>query len=143
MNRTIYTVLGLMLPILAGGCAQVEGIVDYGGRAIDLLSGETALRDARMMYDTDFPDQRRKGINNLVRRHYGGEDVYISAYRAIARTDEDWLVRATAIRALNRVRDENSRELFVESLGHENPQIRLEAAKALANLPDDAAIPGL
>jgi HEAT repeat protein len=52
-------------------------------------------------------------------------------------------VRATAIRALNRSRDAGATDIFVSSLDDQNDLIRLEAAKALANIPDERAVPSL
>src|SRR5690606_20332463 len=49
------------------------------------------------------------------------------------------LVRATALRALNRSRDASASEVFVAALSDVDPGVRLEAAKALVNLPTEAA----
>ena len=59
----------------------------------------------------------------------------MEVYRTTAQFDADGLVRATAVRALNRVRDASSGAIFVAALGDGDPQVRLEAAKALANMP--------
>src|SRR5690606_4602377 len=61
-------------------------------------------------------------------------------YAQIARNDESPLVRATAIRALNRARDEAAVDLFIQALNDREAQVRLEAAKALANVPSDKAV---
>src|SRR5690606_35283489 len=87
-----------------------------------------------------FPDERRMGINYLSSRPYGREAPYTDRYRQIATMDTNWLVRATALRALNRARDAESASLFIRALNDEQMQIRLEAAKALSNMPDEQAV---
>ena len=94
------------------------------------------------MQDRQFPDERREGIATLVRWDFGKRDPYTERYDQIARKDPDPLVRATAIRALNRARHAESDSTFVSALSDPDPQVRLEAAKALNRLPTaDAAGP--
>src|SRR2546423_106987 len=50
--------------------------------------------------------------------------------------DGDFLVRAVAIRALNRSRDRSATPIFMKALNDKNDVVRWEAAKALANVPD-------
>jgi HEAT repeat protein len=45
-----------------------------------------------------------------------------------------------AIRALNRARDKGSVPAMVEALNDKSELVRLEAAKGLANIPDESAI---
>ena len=73
----------------------------------------------------------------------GKSPVFVARYRDLAVHDPDFTVRAMAIRALNICRDKPSTPIFVTGLNDENESIRLESAKALANLPDRAAIPAL
>ncbi|MGB7157631.1 MAG: HEAT repeat domain-containing protein [Tepidisphaeraceae bacterium] len=129
--------------LLLPGCAQVEGVGSATKNLVDLFSGDTALKAARMMEDEKFPDERRKGINKLVSRDYGRRDPYTKRYAQIASADPNWLVRATAIRALNRSRYAPATAVFIKALGDENALVRLEAAKALANVPDPASAPEL
>jgi hypothetical protein len=128
---------------LLPGCAQVEGVGSATKNLVDIFSGDTALKAARMMEDEKFPDERRKGINKLVSRDYGRRDPYTKRYAQIASADPDWLVRATAIRALNRSRYEPATPVFIKALSDESALVRLEAAKALANVPDPASAPEL
>lgn len=99
-------------------------------------------RAARWMEDTKSADTRRRGINDLARWDFAQEGPYVKRYRQIAQDDPDPLVRATALRALNRARDPDARPLFIAALRDPNVEVRLEAAKGLAHLPDaNAAVP--
>ena len=91
------------------------------------------------MEDDRSADARRRGINALLRWDFAQNGPYVRRYRQIARNDADPYVRSIAIRALNRSRDPESRPLFIESLSDASELVRLEAAKALVNLPDPAA----
>ncbi len=126
--------------LLAPGCAHIEGTASATRNLFDVFSGDTALKAARAMEDERFPDRRRRAINKLVSRDYGQRDPYTKRYSQIARSDPDWLVRATAIRALNRSRYRPGTPVFIEALKDENAVVRTEAAKALANVPDANAI---
>ena len=103
------------------------------------FEGDRPNRAARLMEDGASADARRRGINDLVRWDFAQDGPYIKRYRQIATTDPDPLVRATAIRALNRARDAQARPIFIAALGDGTTEVRLEAAKALDNLPDSSA----
>ena len=94
---------------------------------------------AARLADKDFPDERRVGINQLVTLDGGREGSATDAYAALASADGDPIVRATAIRALNRARDGSATGTFVAALADADPMVRLEAAKALNNLPAASA----
>lgn len=106
-------------------------------------------RYALMMEDTTSPDARRLGMLELVERPYGGQAPYTTRYAQIAAeqkpdgTKADYLLRASAIRALNRSREAGHTDLFIKGLADPNELVRLESAKALNRLPDAAAIPAL
>ena len=70
---------------------------------------------------------------------FARHDPYTRRFRQIAQFDTDPTVKATAIRALNRARDVQSTKVFIRALGDPNEWVRLEGAKALANVPDVAA----
>jgi HEAT repeat protein len=93
--------------------------------------------------DQEFPDERRQGIETLVDTGAGKREPYTGLYMRMARDDTDYLVRATAIRALNRARWSPATGLFVAALDDPSELVRLEACKALVHQPDSAAIPGL
>jgi HEAT repeat protein len=99
---------------------------------------------AIQMMSSTLPDGRREGMAALVTRFDDGKSpVFVSRYRQLAEHDPDYTVRAMAIRALNICRDKSSTPIFVAGLNDENESIRLESAKALANIPDRSAIPAL
>src|SRR5205085_10648828 len=108
-------------------------------QAVKLISGKTPLRDVEMMENKDSADQRRQGINALASRSYGQAEPYTRRYRQIAQSDPDALVRAAAIRALNASRDRAAIPIFVAGLSDNSPFVRLQAAKALSNVPDPSA----
>jgi hypothetical protein len=96
-------------------------------------------RAAQLMEDNNSADARRRGINDLARWDFAQDGPYVRRYRQIAQDDPDPLVRATALRALNRSRDPAARPLFIAALHDPSVEVRLEAAKGLINLPDPNA----
>ncbi len=122
------------------GCAAIDSVGTATRKTVEIFLGDTALKAARAMENERFPDQRRQGINKLVERDYGKRDPYAKRYAQIARGDEDFLVRATAIRGLNRSRYQPGTPVFIQALADVHPMVRLEAAKALANVPDANAV---
>lgn len=132
--------------VCGSGCGTnntTQGIGEFAGRLWDVATNNTAATQARKMEDPYFPDERREGIAKLSNRTYGRDEPYTSRYEQIAQTDDDYLVRAAAIRALNRARDESATPIFIKALTAKEPLLRLEAAKALANVPDTTAAPTL
>jgi hypothetical protein len=116
---------------------------DAPGHLFSLATGKTPLRDVRMMENKDNPDERRKGIYALASKSFGQAEPYTKRYRQIVQTDPDPLVRAAAVRALNASRDRAAIPLFVAGLSDASPAVRLQAAKALSNIPDPSAVDGL
>lgn len=106
---------------------------------IEFASGDNASKAVRLMQNERSADARRRGINALLRWDFAQQDPYVRRYRQIARDDPDPIVRATAIRALNRSRDSDARPVFVAALNDASERVRLEATKALVNLPDPGA----
>jgi hypothetical protein len=101
----------------------------------------TPKQAAELMNNPDRPDARREGIAATVTRwSWGKLPPYPHIYQQIAQHDSDVTVRAMAIRALNICRDQSATKIFIAGLQDQNEQIRLESAKALANVPDPDAI---
>jgi hypothetical protein len=121
--------LGLMLSTCVG-CGS------FFGR----LRGETPTWALKKMEDPHFPDERREGINYLADQDFGKRPPWTTRYKQIAQDDFDYTVRASAVRALNRARDRSATDVFIKALSDRNDLVRLEAAKALANVPDPKAI---
>jgi HEAT repeat protein len=88
-------------------------------------------------------ETRRQGIVGLAERPAGLGPQYAVVYADIVQKPNDPLLRATALRALNRARDPQYTGLFVENLKDPNNLVRLEACKALNRLPDVKAVPEL
>ena len=109
-------------------------------QAVRYFSGETPEKAAFLMQDEYFPDARRQGINELAAEDAGRRPPYTNRYKQIVLTDNDPGVRATAIRALNAARDGSATRLFVAGLADADAEVRLESAKALAHVPDPAAV---
>src|SRR5688572_17465157 len=130
---------------------EVEGFVEFvkllweaPKRLYDFWTGNTPGKFARWMEDDKSADLRRSGILKLVDSYeFARADPYTQRYWQIAQGDPDYLVRVAAIRALNRSRDRDAVSVFVRGLDDRNPLIRLESAKALANIPDETAVPVL
>ncbi len=114
----------------------------------DVITG-APKRYALMMEETGYPDLRRKGMLELAERPFGEKPPYTTRYAQIAvekypdGSKADYLLRASAIRALNRSREPGHTALFVAGLADESEWVRLESAKALNRLPDPSAVPTL
>jgi hypothetical protein len=104
---------------------------------------QTPLKSAAAMQDAQSPDNRREGIMELVQNRFARKDPYTKRYSQIGENDPEFVVRAAAIRALNYSRSREGADLYVAGLNDSEAPVRLEAAKALANLPDEKAVPRL
>ena len=116
---------------------------EYPSRFIDLFRRDTPSASAAALEDSKSADRRRTAINALADRRFGKTQPYTTRYAQMAQFDNDASVRATAIRALNRSRDGTATGVFISGLSDESPAVRLEAAKALSNVPDPSASPAL
>ena len=103
------------------------------------VHGPTPIDAVRMMENPNSADQRRRGIYELVRRDFGQQEPYTKRYRQIAQADPDPTVRAAAIRASNASRDKAAVPIFIAALNDKSDMVRLQAAKALSNIPDPTA----
>lgn len=134
------------IALVGTGCAQIDEatskFTETGRQIVDALTARPR-KSAIKTTDQYFPDERREGINELVDRGFGRAAPYTDQYASMAKNDPDFLVRATAVRALNRARDRRASEVFVNALNDDSDLVRLEGAKALVNMPDDKAVPGL
>lgn len=145
LTRPLPSLLAVAVILSTGaGCGTTaklkDDFGDFAGKVWDVATNNTASVQAQKMEDPYFPDERRQGIAKLSNREYGRGAPYTDRYQQVAQTDKDPLVRAAAVRALNRARDQSATPLFIQALSATEPQLRLEGAKALANLPDPAAV---
>jgi HEAT repeat protein len=115
------------------------GTSAWASASVHMFGGLTPA-DAQHMLFSDQPDQRRLAVATLSTQwEFGKHEPYLTYYRKLVH-DDDFTVRAMAIRALNIARDHLSTSIFVDALKDDSEQVRLEAAKALVNLPDPAAV---
>jgi hypothetical protein len=104
------------------------------------ISGNSPFDAAKNLLDPTFPDRRRKAIVYLAKREWGREPPYTTYYVEMSKTDAEPLVRSMALRALNRARADKQTAQYIKSLEDTSERVRLEAAKALANMPDEKAM---
>jgi hypothetical protein len=127
----------LLLPLAGGGCQVLRPDRQ-----------QSAARAARDLDNPELPDVRRRAINWLADRRAGRREPFLSHFRQMAvgipaeqvPADPSHLVRATAVRALNRARDAQSIPVFLQALNDPHDMVRLEGAKALANVPSAQAV---
>lgn len=110
--------------------------------AIRFISGDRPIKYAKELFHKNA-DIRRQAVFELADHEFGRQEPYTQYYRTMAERDSDPTVRAAAVRALNRSRDTGAIAVFINALGDANQFVRLEAAKALANIPDPMAINAL
>jgi hypothetical protein len=111
-------------------------------RSIQYFSDDKPSTADRLLEDRNSADNRREGMNKLADFGFLTNDLFEKRCRQIAQYDTDPTVRATAIRTANRCRDSKATPLFIKGLNDSNEWVRLESAKALANVPDiNAAVP--
>lgn len=103
-------------------------------------TGNTPIRFAKDLFSHD-PDQRREAIYVLSDHYFGRKDPYTKYYAHMAESDVDPTVRAAGLRALNRSRDASATAVYVNALSDNSDWVRLEAVKALANIPDLKGVP--
>ncbi|MDB5332515.1 MAG: putative lyase [Phycisphaerales bacterium] len=135
--------------VLRGLAMAGSGIYSAGALAIDVpvrgiawLNGDRPGAAARLMEDPASPDNRRTGMNKLADTDFIQVASFRKRCREVAQYDKDASVRATALRTSNRARDSKATPVFIKSLEDPNEWVRLEAAKALVNVPDvEAAAP--
>jgi hypothetical protein len=132
LYKTPFEAFGVGLDLLIG-----RPIVHF----FDYITHDNASFAARKMADTKSPDNQREGMLRLTDFQFARHGIYIRGYAILARNGGDFTLRAAAIRALNRCRARGYTTLFLESLSDDQELVRLEAADALANIPDPDAIP--
>ena len=115
MSRSTISLFAVLLLASASGCQSMkeatEPIGQFGQRLFNILTNKTPGVAAGNMEDTQFPDNRWHGINELAKNDFAKRDPYVTRFKQIAETDNDYFVRATAIRALNPPRARTPPEL--------------------------------
>lgn len=144
-RRIANTYLGVDVTGMGPFEAVAQITVALPRHILQAIRGDTPIKYATEMEDAHSPDTRRIGILRLASFRFARTNpIYAKRWDQIA-TDPaaDPTVRAAAIRAMNHARDRRHTQTFVDGLGDADPAVRLEAAKALANVPNDAAVPKL
>jgi hypothetical protein len=114
-------------PFVAIGIAFNVVFVQPVAHFFIYISHDNAAYAARKMADTTSADKRVEGTLRLVDFEFARKGIYLKGYAYEARDTEDFTVRAAGLQALN----------------DDQAVVRLEAADALANIPDAEAIPSL
>ena len=107
------------------------------------LGGKTpaSLGYARTLNNPEAnADELYEALLGMVKYDYARKPPYTDAYIQFARSSPHALVRSAALRALNISRHKPATPQFIEALADADFRVRLEAAKALANLPDSDAV---
>jgi hypothetical protein len=129
---------------LGAGFGKVFSVIADGPvRIWGWFHREKPSEAAREMENQNSADDRRQGINELVTHDFARRGYYVERYRQISLQDPDPIVRAVAVRALNRSRDAASVGVWQQALADPSPLVRLEAAKALVHIPNPDAAPVL
>jgi HEAT repeat protein len=135
LNEPFY-----VIPFTAMSAGFNVVFVEPSARLYRYFTHDDAATAARNMLDTTNADKRRAGILRLAEESYARQGVpETDLWADLAKRDPDYTVRAAAIRALNWSRDPRHTDVFIAALNDEHPLVRLEAAKALANIPDQRA----
>jgi len=105
------------------------------------ITNDTPARAARDMLDATSADSRRYGILRLAEEAWARQSASeCDLWASIAEHDPDYTVRAAAIRALNWARDDRHPQVYLDALKDDQVLVRLEGTKALANVPNAAAV---
>jgi xanthine/CO dehydrogenase XdhC/CoxF family maturation factor len=128
------------IPFTAMGAGFDAVFVSPSVRLYMIFTGDTAANAARQIVDVQSADNRRHGILRLAQESWARKGMAENDLWAdMAKRDKDYTVRVAGIRALNWSRDDRYTQIFIDALKDDQPLVRMEAAKALANLPNNQA----
>ena len=128
----------LLLSIAAlAGCDVMSQDFD---ELSDSFDPPTPFQAAVWASDFNTPGLQRRGVVLLSNATFGGVEANIRLYRVLVDEDSDPLVRAAAIQALGRWGEPSDAPRIAARLDSSNEQVRLEAAKALQRLHNDAVV---
>jgi HEAT repeats len=136
LNEPIYE-----LPFTAFGVTMNLILFSPIHRLYMYMTGDTPARAVRDIVDPYSADNRRYGILRLAQEAYARQGTSErDLWSNMAANDPDYTVRAAGIRALNWARAPGFTQVFINAMGDSHALVRMEAAKALANIPDPKAI---
>ena len=104
----------------------------------DKANGRSPLDYAKKLR-SPLASERRDALVNLAENEWARGEDYVVIYKDAAGYDPDPMVRAAGLRALNLSRADEPK-VYVAALDAPETAVRLEAAKALANVPAERAV---
>ncbi|MFI5380671.1 MAG: HEAT repeat domain-containing protein [Tepidisphaerales bacterium] len=117
-----------------------QGLWESFVRIYYWITNDSPFNAAKELLNPAYPDKRRQAVMYLSKRPWGREKPYTDFYVEMVKSDDEHLVRSIALRALNRARVADQTALYIKALDDKHELVRLEAAKALANMPDPKAM---
>jgi hypothetical protein len=124
--------------------AAFTGMAWWFDDTVDWVTGRGGDLGKQLVDVNASVDDRVEAINGLSERPWGQKAPYLAVYGVTAENARnDPLLRATALRALNRAREPKFIPLYIQSLSDTNEWVRMEACKALNRMPDVRAVPDL
>lgn len=120
---------------LLAGCDTISSDLESFG---DSFSPPTPLEAATWAVDTTDAENQRRGVALLASAPWGGAEAYVRLYRLYVEENSDPLVKAFALKALGRHGDAPDARLVAKQITSPYKVVRLEAARALQRLHDDA-----
>lgn len=139
--RALAPLAGVLAATLAG-CGHTMTADNQSRSIFERFAPPTPAEAADWATDPFDPDRRQRGLLLLANAQWGGEPVYLRAYRA-ALEDEDPGVRASAVRALALHGSPEDALAIAAELDAEGRLLRWEAARALQRLHNPRVIDGL
>jgi len=121
------------LPLLAclQGCDTASS--DFASFT-ESFNPPTPQQAAQWALDMRDAENQRRGTLLLANAWYGGDPVYLAAYRLYVEENTDPLVKVAAVEALGRHGTAADAELVAKQLRDRSLQVRVAAAKALQRL---------
>jgi hypothetical protein len=126
--------------VVAAGCDTLSQDFNAMVETIQPVEPREAGVMAVDQYDAD---NRRRGVALLASATFGGADPYVRMYRDYVANDRDPIVKAFAIRGLARHGTPDDAVVIASQLGHENRNVRWEAARGLQRLHNTTVTPAL
>ena len=140
MSKTLLLTLLLTAPLAFLGCnAEGEDLNKVLPKLIDEWKGPGNVEAAAGMFNADNPDIRRISVAHISKKQWGHEPPYMKAYRQLA-TDPQPLVRGQAMLALGSSGQADVADVLITGLGDTSPLVRRDAAAALKDITNPAAI---
>lgn len=134
MASLLRTLVFATVAALAG-CDTVSQDFDD---LIESFSPPSPFQAAVWASDFNHPGLQRRGVVLLSNSYFGGSEANVRLFRVLVEENADPLVRAAAIQALGRWGEPADAEVIAARLESPVELVRLEAAKALQRLHNDA-----